>query len=107
MLSSVKVALLIRLVLPAICSSSSEADSLGSSAMLTILIADGSDMKGSVVMAAILSPRDRATALQGCLYAYVYKQSPVSTSHIFVELSAEAVIKKEESPVFGQVKVRS
>lgn len=56
-------------------------------------------MKGSVEMAASLSPSDRATALQGCLYWKVCRHSPVSTDHIFEELSADAVMRKYESPV--------
>ena len=71
--------------------------SRGSSAMLSIRMAEVSAIKGSVDIAAMPSPRDRATALQGCLYANVYRHSPVTTDQIFEELSAEAVIRKDES----------
>ena len=98
MFSSVNATLLQRFKLPGICIRGSEVQSRGSSAMLTILMADCSCINGSVDIAAILSPSARATALQGCLYAMVYRHSPVSTFQIFVELSAEAVIRKEESP---------
>jgi hypothetical protein len=71
--------------------------SAGSSAILTICIRDIDPMKGSLEMAAIVSPKLKATALHGSWKLKVAISLPVCTSHSFAVLSAEPVMSLTES----------
>jgi len=55
------------------------------------------DRKGSVEMAAMPSPRPKATALQGASNDQVKWQVPVRTSHSLADESAEPVSRRAES----------
>jgi hypothetical protein len=55
------------------------------------------ERKGSVEMAAMASPRPKATALQGASKDQVKWQAPVRTSHSLADESAEPVRRRDES----------
>ena len=55
-------------------------------------------MNWSVVYAAILSPIEKATALQGSCDLKVNRSLPEATSHSLTEESADAVMSFSESP---------
>ena len=56
-------------------------------------------MNWSVVYAAILSPAEKATALQGSWDLKVNRSLPEATSHSLTDESADAVMSFSESPV--------
>lgn len=64
---------------------------------LTMWILAGAAMKGSLEMAAMSSPSEKSTALQGSWNWKVNRHSPVSVSHNRAELSAEPVMSRDES----------
>lgn len=64
-------------------------------------------MKGSLEMAAMSSPSEKSTALQGSWNWKVNRHSPVSVSHNRAELSAEPVMSRDESTAQPHARVRT
>ena len=67
--------------------------------MVTMWMAEGTPMKGSLLMAAMPSPRLKATPRQGSLNLKVKSSLPVLRSHSFADESADPVSSLLESPV--------
>ncbi len=66
--------------------------------MVTRWMAAGAPMKGSELMAAMPSPREKATARHGSWNLKLNRSLPVSRSHSFADESPEPVSSLLESP---------
>ena len=70
--------------------------------MVTRWMAEGTPMKGSLLMAAMPSPRLKATPRHGSWNLKVNRSLPVSKSHSFADESADPVSSLLESPAVRQ-----
>ena len=66
--------------------------------MVTRWMAAGAPMKGSELMAAMPSPREKATARHGSWNLKLNRSLPVSRSHSFADESPDPVSSLLESP---------
>ena len=69
--------------------------------MVTRWMAAGAPMKGSELMAAMPSPREKATARQGSWNLKLNRSLPVSRSQSFADESPDPVSNLLESPTDG------